>query len=68
MVKLNFISQGYWKYILSFNAWEDLNKGQKQAGAELSQAQEKLGLTKPPLPGSTSIYFKIEVVLHLLSN
>ena len=42
--------------------WE--NNYQKQAGAELCQAQEKLGLAK--LRWSSSIYFQIKINFHFI--
>jgi hypothetical protein len=44
---------------------EKSEKRWEQAGAELSQAQEKQGLAKPALPRLSSLKIKIEFVFHL---
>ena len=50
--------------------FDDARKRNIQAGAELCQAQQKLGLAKlrKLYLCSSSIYFKIGVVLHLIYN
>ena len=49
--------------------WNNRRRRKEQAGAELCQAQMKLGLAKPPLNGKkmrwTSIVKYIDVVFHL---
>jgi hypothetical protein len=50
----------FWDFSNGRENWKkERKKCQKQAGAEVCQAQEKLGLSKP-----ASIYFKIEFVFH----